>query len=130
MIIAAAFWWIGLAVIVSAEAVSLAESALAAPAAPSAAQLLRKNLRPMRMPASRTSGAAIVTVAGNEPGKTDDDEADPPESGCDDHGLTSLPLPTFPSGIMVCDAMTPCAISRNNGHVSNPAEEHGPIDTT
>jgi hypothetical protein len=84
----------------------------------------------MRISASRTSSAAIVTVAGDEPGKTDHDETDPPECGCDDHGLTSLPLPTFPSGIMVCAAKTPRAISRNSGHVSNPAEEHGPIETT
>ena len=33
-------------------------------------------------------------------------------------------------GIMVFDAMTPRAISWNNGHVSKPADEHGPNETT
>ena len=107
-----------------------AGSERAADAAVSAAQILRKNLRPMRMAASPTSDAATVMVAGREPGEPDHGKAHPPKCGCEDHDLTSLSLPTDPGDVVVCEGAAPSASSRKRGHVVKSVEAHGPIDTT
>ena len=115
---------------VSVEEGPEAGSARAAPAAVSAAQPLRKDLRPMRMAASPSPDTATVAVAGCEPGESDHGKAHPPKCGCEDHDVTSLSVPHGPGGIVDCAGTTPPASSRNRGHVEKSAEAHGPIDTT
>jgi hypothetical protein len=107
-----------------------AGSARAADAAVSAAQLLRKNLRPMRMAASPRSNAATVTVAGREPGESDQGKAHPPKCGCEDHDVTSLSWPIGIGDVAVCEGAAPRASSRKRAHVVKSVDAQGPIDTT